>query len=98
MKIDEINAYYKQHAEEGLCEMTVSIKTDPNDVDYVYVTKIKEVYQLDSDADADRLINEAVQDATCVGHSKKFKQGKVNKQGETVRPDYFYVTLNRSLD
>lgn len=97
MKLDEINDYYKKHSEEGLCEMTIGMKSDPDDVDYVYVTKIKEVYQLESEGDADRLINEAIQDPTCVGHNKKFKQGKVNKQGEVVRPDYYYVTLNRSL-
>lgn len=58
-----------------------------------YVVQTKETYTFEDEADADAKINEARQNAGYEASTKKFKQGKINKNGEMVRPDIYTVVI-----
>lgn len=97
MTLEGLNEYVKDLRAKGLTKIDASVEVDPDDEDNIFVVKTKETYTLESEADADQLIEEAGQSATCVGHDKKFKQGKVNKQGEVTRPDCYIVVIKHNL-
>lgn len=97
MTLEGLNEYVKELRSKGLTKIDVSVEVDPDDEDNIFVVKTKETYTVEDESSADTLIEEAGQLATCVGHDKKFKQGKVNKQGEVTRPDCYIVVLKHNL-
>lgn len=96
MKLDELQNYRSDRMNSGLTKLSAEFTVSDADSN-VYITKRKETYELEGEGDADQLIEAATHDNSCVGHDKKFKQGKVNKQGEEIRPDRFVVTLKYNL-
>lgn len=94
MELSELDNYMADRRNEGLTKLSADIVANG---DEKFVVKLKEVYEIDNEGDADKLIEGATHNETCVGHDKKFKQGKVNKQGEEIRPDVFVVTLKYNL-
>ena len=96
MKLDELQNYRSDRRNSGLTKLSAEFTVSDADSN-VYITKTKETYELESEGDADKLIEEATHDNSCVGHDKKFKQGKVNKQGDEIRPDRFIVTIKYNL-
>ena len=57
------------------------------------VDETKETYVYEAEAEADAKVNEARQCIGFAGVDKKFKQGKVNRAGEVVRPDTWTVVV-----
>lgn len=96
MKLDELQDYRTDRRNSGLTKLSADFTVSDTDGN-IYITKRKETYELESEGDADKLIEAATHDNSCVGHDKKFKQGKVNKQGEEVRPDRFVVRIKYNL-
>lgn len=97
MTVKDLNDYIADLKSKGLTKIDFSVEINPDDIDNDFVTKTKETYTLETESDADELIEAAGQTSTCVGHDKKFKQGKVNKQGEITRPDCYIVVLKHNL-
>lgn len=72
------------------------VKSAMNEAGKLMVIETKETYIYDDEDDADKKINEARQDAGFLEAKKKFKQGKVNKNGEITRPDTWTVVIKLS--
>lgn len=72
------------------------VKSEMNEAGKLMVTETKETYVYDDEDDADKKINEARQDIGFLEAKKKFKQGKVNKNGEITRPDTWTVVIKLS--
>ena len=90
--LDTLNSYIEEGKKKGLDVITPEIKYEA-DGDLFYITKTKEVYIFGDEESADALIDEARQNPGFAGCDKKFKAGKINKQGETVKPDSWIVTV-----
>ena len=74
----------------------IEVKSAMNEAGKLMVIETKETYIYDDEDDADKKINEARQDAGFLEAKKKFKQGKVNKNGEITRPDTWTVVIKLS--
>lgn len=57
------------------------------------VTKAKETFEFFSEEEADEMINNVRQMSEFVGAEKKFKKGKVNKNGEVIKPEAWQVIV-----
>lgn len=82
---------YRLSLGADLTKMSADIEIDESGRSIVMTTKETYVY-LDED-DADKKINEARQDAGFMEAKKKFKQGKINKNGEITKPDTYTVVI-----
>lgn len=71
----------------------MSVDTEIDEAGHTVVVTTKETYVYLDEDDADRKINEARQDAGFMEAKKKFKQGKINKNGEITKPDTFTVVI-----
>ena len=91
MKLDTLLTYIEQCANEGLTKMTIEIDSTGDYDGAFYVTKTKETYSYNAESKADEKIDEVKDNPGFAGVDKKFKQGKVNKAGELVRPDEYTV-------
>ena len=98
MIFDSLGDYIKKATAKGLVHIEPVLEADVANEDYdsFFVTKTKEIYHLGGEKEADGLIDEARQDPSFVGCDKKFKAGKVNKQGEQLKPDVWIVTIKFS--
>lgn len=92
MKYENLQDYISNLKSKGLTKIEVAIEVNEDDGED-YVTKSKETYTCESEIDADNLINEARRLEGFAAVTKKFKQGKYNKQGDEIRPDCYIVTL-----
>ena len=90
--LDTLNSYIEEGKKKGLDVITPEIKYEA-DGDLFYITKTKEVYIFGDEKSADALIDEARKNVGFAGCDKKFKAGKINKNGETVKPDSWIVTV-----
>lgn len=89
---EDLVRYIAQRADKGLVSITVTyqpIGEDPNFVN----TKVISLYSVGDENTADELINEAKMNTHFRAVSKKFKDEKVNKNGDVVRPACYYVTI-----
>lgn len=89
----ELVDYINNRTAEGLTKIDVSIAADEFSTGDMYVLKTKETYVFDTEEEADNLINDRRQNAGFAAASKKFKAGKMNKNGEVVRPDSWIVVI-----
>lgn len=98
MIFDTLPEYVKKAAEKGLVRIEPVIEADTANQDFeaFFVTKTKETYWLGSEEEADNLIDEARKNPNFVGCDKKFKAGKINKQGEQLKPDVWVVSIKLS--
>ena len=69
------------------------IKTEDDTMGHLVVTETKETYVYDDERDADDKINSSIANPLCLAHTKKYKQGKINKSGEIVRPETWTVVI-----
>ncbi len=90
MYLEEL-VQYRQSLDMYLTKM--SVDTEVDEAGHTIVVCTKETYVYEDEDDADKKINEARQDAGFLEAKKKFKQGKVNKNGEITRPDTFTVVI-----
>ena len=56
-----------------------------------YITKTKETYVYEDEADADEKVDAVRRDNGFAGVEKKYKAGKMNKAGEVVKPEIWTV-------
>lgn len=92
MKLENLVNYVNEGYKGGLTKIEPCIEVNIDD-DEFYIVKTKETYIFGSEEEADALINNMRQDAGFIGCDKKFKAGKVNKSGETVKPDTWTVVV-----
>ena len=71
----------------------LDFKTEVDEAGKTIVVETKETYIYNDEEDADKKINDARQDVGFAAATKKFKQGKVNKNGEIVKPDSWTVVI-----
>lgn len=82
---------YRDELNMCLTKMAVELEVDESGRTVVMTTK--ETYSFEDEADADTIINKARLDVGFMEAKKKFKQGKINKNGEIVRPDSYTVVI-----
>ena len=83
----------KYRDEINPCLAKLSIETEVDETSRTIVVATKETYIFEDEEDADRIINEARQYPGFMEAKKKFKQGKINKNGEIVKPDTYSVVI-----
>lgn len=93
MYLEELQAY-RDGLNACLSKMAVELEVDESGRTVVMTTK--ETYVFEDEGDADTIINAARQDYGFMEAKKKFKQGKINKNGEIVRPDTYTVVIKLS--
>lgn len=82
---------YRQGLDMHLTKLSADMEVDEST--HTIVVTTKETYVFEDEEDADKIIDEARQDPGFLEAKKKFKQGKINKNGEIVRPDTFTVVI-----
>ena len=89
MRLEDLPGYVAE-----LSNLTkFEVKTEDDTVGHLVVTETKETFVFDDEGDADEKIKEATANPQCLAHTKKYKQGKVNKAGEIVRPETWTVVI-----
>ncbi len=89
MRLEDLSSYVAQ-----LDNLTkFEVKTEDDTVGHLVVTETKETYVYEDEQDADNKINDARQNPLFASATKKFKQGKINKSGEIVRPETWTVVI-----
>lgn len=79
---------------ENLNELTkIEPKIELGEDGSFYVIQTKETYVFYEEIEADAKINEARQKPGYEASTKKFKQGKINKNGEITKPDTYTVVI-----
>lgn len=90
MTLNDIKTYTEQREREGLTKITFELEHNETITGFD-ITKTKETYTFYEEIEADRKVDEVRQHTNFAGVDKKFKQGKVNKAGEMVKPDTYLV-------
>ena len=89
MRLEDLSGYVAQ-----LDNLTkFEVKTEDDTMGHLIVTETKETYVYEDEQDADNKINDARQNPLFASATKKFKQGKINKSGEIVRPETWTVVI-----
>lgn len=89
MRLEDLSGYVSQ-----LDNLTkFEVKTEDDTMGHLVVTETKETYVYEDEQDADNKINDARQNPLFASATKKFKQGKINKSGEIVRPETWTVVI-----
>ena len=88
MRTGDIESYV--NSLKNLTSIEIKIEEDEEVVGF-RVVKTKETYVFEDEDEALAKVDAVRQDVGFVGVDKKFKQGKVNKNGEEVRPDTWIV-------
>lgn len=89
MRLEDLSGYVAQ-----LDNLTkFEVKTEDDTVGHLIVTETKETYIYEDEQDADSKINDARQNPLFASATKKYKQGKINKSGEIVRPETWTVVI-----
>lgn len=89
MRLEDLPGYVAE-----LSNLTkFEVKTEDDTVGHLVVTETKETYVFDDEGDADEKINASIANPACLAHTKKYKQGKINKAGEIVRPETWTVVI-----
>ena len=89
MRLEDLPGYVAE-----LSNLTkFEVKTEDDTMGHLVVTETKETYVYEDEQDADNKINDARQNPLFASATKKFKQGKINKSGEIVRPETWTVVI-----
>lgn len=89
MRLEDLSNYVAQLSNLVKFE----IKSEDDTVGHLVVTETKETYIYEDEQDADDKINAAIASPFCLAHTKKYKAGKINKQGEIVKPETWQVVI-----
>lgn len=76
---------------DNLRKIEVTIEDDEEMSGSFYVTKTKETFVYEDEADADVKVDAVRRDPGFAGVEKKYKAGKMNKAGDVVRPETWTV-------
>ena len=76
---------------DNLKKIEVTIEDDEEMSGSFYITKTKETYVYEDEADADEKVDAVRRDNGFAGVEKKYKAGKMNKAGEVVKPETWTV-------
>lgn len=71
----------------------LDISTEMDEAGHLIVVSTKETYVYRDEEEADTKVDEARKNAGFMEAKKKFKQGKVNKNGEITKPDTWTVVV-----
>ena len=88
MRTGDIESYV--NSLKNLTSIEIKIEEDEEVVGF-RVVKTKETYVFEDEDEALAKVDAVRQDVGFVGVDKKFKQGKVNRAGEEIRPDTWVV-------
>ena len=88
MRTGDIESYV--NSLKNLTSIEIKIEEDEEVVGF-RVVKTKETYVFEDEGEALAKVDAVRQDVGFVGVDKKFKQGKVNRSGEEIRPDTWVV-------
>jgi hypothetical protein len=78
---------------ENLRKIEITIEDDEETTGNFYVVKTKETFVYEDETDADVKVDTARRDLGFAGVEKKYKQGKMNKAGEVVKPETWTVVV-----
>jgi hypothetical protein len=92
MRLINIADYVKENQTLGMTKIEIKCEVEPDTLE-MYVNQTKETYVFIDESEADQKIDEVRQSRNFLGVDKKFKAGKVNKNGEEVKPDTYIVTV-----
>ena len=87
MSIDEIKNYVDARPELTKIEITAEL----GDVTYFLVTKTKETYVFEDEAEADKKVDEIRRNANFESAKKTYKAGKMNRSGDITKPETWTV-------
>lgn len=90
MLLRSINDYIENKT--NLTKIEVVSEVDEYNTGF-YITKTKETYVYATEDEADAKINEARQSSSFESAKKTYKQGKINRAGEIVKPETFSVVV-----
>lgn len=90
MRLEDLSSY-AQSLGEFLTK--IESKAEDDTVGHMIVTETKETYVFEDEENADEKVNEARQSPMFAAATKKYKQGKINKSGEIVRPETWTVVI-----
>ena len=91
MNLQTFYEYVQEQKENGLIKFDATTEID--EYGNFNVVKSKCTYSVETETEADALINDFRKQDEFVGCDKKYKQGKMNKAGEVVRPDQYLVVI-----
>lgn len=89
MRLEDLSGYVAERDNLSKFE----IKAEDDTCGHMTIVETKETYVYEDEQEADDKINEARQDTLFIAATKKYKQGKVNKSGEIVRPETWTVVI-----
>lgn len=92
MYLRHLEEYIGNDARDELVKIEPKIEL-PEDETEFRVVFTKETYHFFDEESADAKISSARTEPGFAGCDKKFKPGKVNKAGDTVRPDIWQVVI-----
>lgn len=92
MYLKHLEGYINDNSRSELVKIEPKIEVSEETTDF-YVTFTKETYHFFDEESADAKISAARTETGFAGCDKKFKPGKVNKAGETTRPDIWQVVI-----
>ena len=87
MKYTDIINYINEL--DNLTKIDISIERD--ECDNLYVVKTKETFTFKEEEQADEKVDLVRKNIGFAGVDKKYKQGKMNKAGEQVKPETWVV-------
>lgn len=93
MRISDLDSYVKSLSNEGLTKIEVKSSFNPDGGEDFYIDETKETFVYATEDEADAKVDEVRQNSGFKSAEKKFKQGKVNKAGEVVKPDTYTVVV-----
>lgn len=89
MRLEDLSTYVAE-----LNNLTkFEVKSEDDTCGHIIVIETKETYVFDDEQDADDKINEARQNVLFLGATKKYKAGKVKKDGTISAPETWTVVI-----
>lgn len=92
MRLINIADYVKENQTLGMTKIEIKCEVEPDTLE-MYVNQTKETFVFIDESEADAKIDEVRQSNKFLGVDKKYKAGKVNKNGEEIKPETWIVTV-----
>lgn len=89
MRLEDLSGYVA-----GLDNLVkFETKSEDDTMGHLIITETKETYVYEDEAEADEKIKGATANPLCLAHTKKYKQGKIGKNGDVIRPETWTVVI-----